>query len=292
MLKQRIITAVVLLVLLSAAMLASASWPLLFIFLLASSLACWEWLRLSLPAKQGFLAPPLALSLAVLLAYLSLSLLQTPQASTAAVIWRGIHVYLVPLIALAWIFGAFVLVLQGRADKIRQSFPLSVMGVLAPLVAWAALVQMYLQRGVFYVLSVLVLIWVADIAAYFAGRAWGKRKLAPRVSPGKTWAGAFGGVAGASLWVMASTYWPDSFGSDLVARWSWPGALLLAALLAAVSIMGDLFESLLKRRAGVKDSSQLLPGHGGVYDRIDALLPVAPLALLLGSTPVHPWFFA
>jgi phosphatidate cytidylyltransferase len=147
---------------------------------------------------------------------------------------------------------------------------------------WAALAHLYSSRSASYVLSLLILIWVADIAAYFAGKAFGKNKLAPRISPGKTLEGAAAGVIGVFIWVLGcALFWPHSFGSALVNKWSWFGAGLLAILLAVVSIAGDLFESLLKRRAGVKDSSQLLPGHGGVYDRIDAVVAVVPLAYLL-----------
>jgi len=124
------------------------------------------------------------------------------------------------------------------------------------------------------------------VAAYFTGRAFGKRKLAPKVSPGKTWEGALGGMAAAAIWTTATVAAPGSFGAVLAQEWSLVSVFLLSCLLAAVSVMGDLFESLLKRRAGMKDSSQLLPGHGGVYDRIDALLPVAPVALLLTGTVV------
>ncbi|MOA35419.1 Phosphatidate cytidylyltransferase [compost metagenome] len=124
---------------------------------------------------------------------------------------------------------------------------------------------------------------MADIAAYFAGRAFGKRKLAPRVSPGKTIEGAIAGVLGAVVWIGLSSLWAGSFGHALVERWTFWLALPIAALLGVVSIVGDLFESLLKRRAGRKDSSTLLPGHGGVYDRIDAILPVAPFALILSG---------
>ena len=130
----------------------------------------------------------------------------------------------------------------------------------------------------------MALIWFADIAAYFTGRAFGKRKLAPAVSPGKTWEGAVGGVVAAAIWTTATVAVPGSFGDILARQWSLPVVFLLACLLAAISVVGDLFESLLKRRAGVKDSSRLLPGHGGVYDRIDALLPVAPVAILLTGT--------
>lgn len=153
----------------------------------------------------------------------------------------------------------------------------------AAFVAWAVLAQMYIARGAAFVVSLLALVWVADIAAYFAGRAFGKRKLAPRVSPGKTIAGAVAGVLGAVVWIGLSSLWDGTYGHALVARWSFWLALPLAAALGVLSIIGDLFESLLKRRAGRKDSSALLPGHGGVYDRIDAILPVAPFALILSG---------
>ncbi len=280
MLKQRVITAIVMLAILGAAMLAPASWPLLAIFGLLSTLACWEWQRLSLPADQQRWAWPIALVTGALIAWLSLYWYGSGPAGQAADL---VYRVLVPVMTLVWLVGATALVLQGQAQHRAQTAFLCVMGVAAPLAAWASLYQLLYAKGLVYVLSVLILIWVADIAAYFSGRAFGKAKLAPRVSPGKTWAGAVGGMTAAALWMLASAAWQGSFGADLVARWGWIATAALGVVLAAISIVGDLFESLLKRRAGVKDSSQLLPGHGGVYDRIDALLPVAPLALILGG---------
>jgi phosphatidate cytidylyltransferase len=134
---------------------------------------------------------------------------------------------------------------------------------------------------------------VADIFAYFAGRAFGlkftKGKLAPAISPGKSWEGVWGGMAGvvvlALCWVAADRYFAadvPSLYSRLAGRGWW--LLLLAALfMAAMSVVGDLVESLIKRSAGAKDSSNLLPGHGGVLDRVDALLPTLPLAMMLAS---------
>src|SRR5690606_4973316 len=142
----------------------------------------------------------------------------------------------------------------------------------------------YFEYGAWCLVSMMALIWCADIAAYFTGRAIGRRKLAPSVSPGKTWEGAVGGVVAAAVWTIGTVAIPGSFGAVLAQYWSLPVVFILACLMAALSIIGDLFESLLKRRAGVKDSSRLLPGHGGVYDRIDALLPVAPVAILLTGT--------
>ncbi|UTM01220.1 MULTISPECIES: phosphatidate cytidylyltransferase [unclassified Alcaligenes] len=284
MLKQRVITALILLVILGAAMLVPVRWPLLAIFVLMSTLACWEWERLSLTQEQQRWAWPLAMLNGALMLWLSVHWYHTgPQGQAADLVYRG----LVPLMAVLWVVGATGLVLQAQATQRAQGVLLSVMGVLAPLVAWASLYLFLHTQGIVYVLSLLVLIWVADIAAYFAGRAFGKAKLAPRVSPGKTWAGALGGMVAAAAWMLISANWAGSFGADVQQRWGWVATAALGLALAALSIVGDLFESLLKRRAAVKDSSQLLPGHGGVYDRIDALLPVAPVALLLSGA----WLF-
>ena len=133
--------------------------------------------------------------------------------------------------------------------------------------------------------------WVADIGAYAAGRTFGRHKLAPTISPGKTWEGVAGGMAAvlalAALWVhLIDSRWPvdsASLYTRLVERFGWFGLVPLALLLAAFSVVGDLFESLVKRAAGAKDSSRLLPGHGGVLDRIDALLPVLPIAMAMAT---------
>ena len=123
------------------------------------------------------------------------------------------------------------------------------------------------------VLLVLVLVWIADTAAYFVGRAWGKRKLAPTISPGKSWEGAIGGVVGAAAYaIICATF---------IQGIAWPAFLAAAVLLAMVSIVGDLFESAAKRQAGVKDSGTLLPGHGGILDRIDSATAVLPVAAML-----------
>jgi len=145
--------------------------------------------------------------------------------------------------------------------------------------------------GVNFLFSVLVLVWGADVAAYFCGRIWGgrwiARKLAAAISPGKTWEGALGGLvlvmALACLWRRWETL--SQWGAlSLYGRLGEGGPFFMVvavAFLTTMSVAGDLLESLFKRAAGFKDSSQLLPGHGGVLDRIDALLPVLPLAMLL-----------
>lgn len=151
------------------------------------------------------------------------------------------------------------------------------LGALVILPTWAAMVALH-TVDTWLMLGVMALVWVADIAAYFAGRAFGRHKLAPNISPGKTWEGVAGAVVGVLVYggLVLSL---SPLGAKLPLSWPVLAALLL--VLTAVSVMGDLFESLLKRQAGIKDSSQLLPGHGGVLDRIDALTSTLPVAALI-----------
>jgi phosphatidate cytidylyltransferase len=164
------------------------------------------------------------------------------------------------------------------------------LGVLALWLAWLAVVQAR-SLGINFLLSVLTLVWAADIFAYFAGRAFGLRftrgKLAPSISPGKSWEGVWGGLAGvlclAIAWVAADRYWQADVASFYTRLYGagWWFLAIAVVFMVAMSVAGDLVESLIKRSAGVKDSSGLLPGHGGVLDRVDALLPTLPLALML-----------
>jgi phosphatidate cytidylyltransferase len=127
-----------------------------------------------------------------------------------------------------------------------------------------------------WLLGVMAMVWMADISAYFAGRKFGKNKLAPSISPGKTWEGVAGAMLGVMVYVALVMV-----GSGMTQRYS---LFLFAIVGVALSVIGDLFESAIKRQAGVKDSGTLLPGHGGLLDRIDALtstLPLAALALIL-----------
>ena len=276
MLKQRVITAIVLLAVIGLVVAASSPWPFLLFLAIACACACWEWLRLTAGPTPAVavLTGGVLFIVALLQTWLWLGQSQpdTVPMMVAVTVSAAIWVVVVP-----------VVVVRGDASAAPQSLAWSIFGPVTLYATWAALALLFLKHGAGYVLSLLVLVWVADIAAYFAGRAFGRHKLAPRVSPGKTVEGAIAGVLGVVAWVLVSANWDSTFGASLVARWSWPGAAGLAAVLAAVSILGDLFESLLKRRAGVKDSSGLLPGHGGVYDRIDAVVAVVPLAVLLVS---------
>ena len=148
-------------------------------------------------------------------------------------------------------------------------------GSVLILPAWMALLQLR-QAGPLTLLAIMAVVWLADIGAYFFGRLLGKHKLAPNISPGKTWEGAFGGVfAVLAYGLLLSPHLPATLAGNL------PLLAVLLSVLAAISILGDLFESLLKRQAGLKDSSNVLPGHGGVLDRIDSLTSTLPLVALV-----------
>ena len=145
-------------------------------------------------------------------------------------------------------------------------------GMVAISFAWISLTRMTLGvlHGNFWVLYTLLIVWVADSGAYFVGRRWGVAKLVPRISPGKTWAGLWGGLAASALLAIVFAYF---FGLP-IAR-----LLLLTVVVAGYSVVGDLTESLCKRFAGLKDSGNLIPGHGGMLDRFDSLLAAAPCLL-------------
>lgn len=282
MLGQRIITAAVLLAVLALTLALANPWWFVALLALGAACAAWEWLRLTVRQPlSGALCVGLAAALLAAMLAMAQAWIQGGVSGLRLEVWVGY--WLTPAVVAVWLLGAGTAVARGRADAPAASLGWTLFAIPAVLAAWSVLALMYLSRGGAYVVSLLALVWVADIAAYFAGRAFGKRKLAPRVSPGKTVAGAVAGVLGAVAWIALSSQWDGTYGQALVERWSWWLALPAAALLGVVSIVGDLFESLLKRRAGRKDSSALLPGHGGVYDRIDAILPVAPLALLMSG---------
>lgn len=278
MLGQRVITALVLLALLLPALFAASPLPFALFTGVLISAAGWEWARLNGATSTG-----LAVASGALLAGLcGASLLRLPQMGQAGGLWG--------LGTLGWIIGGALVLRAGPAGWAKWP-PLVrwAMGLGLLWLAWLALAQAR-AIGINFLLSVLCVVWVADIGAYFCGRAFGRNKLAPTISPGKSWEGVYGGVAGVLLLAMGWIALEGQFnlGSASVFKLlqqllGWGGLLLAALLLAALSVVGDLFESLVKRAAGVKDSSGLLPGHGGVLDRVDALLPVLPAALALIS---------
>ncbi|MBB5203755.1 phosphatidate cytidylyltransferase [Inhella inkyongensis] len=274
MLKQRVITAVVLLALLAAVLGSAQAWPFALFAALTVSLAGWEWARLN-GWQQG---RAIALG-AVVLGVNAGAVWALPVIPQA--FWQ--------LVLPIWVMGG-AWALRGAApgwSRLPQSLRL-VVGPLLLLPAGLALVT-WKSLGLNALLSVMCLVWAADVFAYFGGRAMGRRKLAPAISPGKSWEGVWSGMVGVAIVAVFWSQWIDvqpwvdgpSLYGLLNQRLGWLGAGLALLVLTALSVVGDLFESLVKRAAGAKDSSQLLPGHGGVLDRIDALLPVLPVALAL-----------
>lgn len=231
-------------------------------------------------------------------AWESFRLFQVRQAIPGAAIWTAAFVYLLlkgdpesgrllfMLSAAIWMIRLIPSLKFGLPplDALGNRLLNGIYGI-AILACFLAIVALF-QRSPVYLLSVMAIVWIADIGAYFSGKAFGKRKLAPTISPGKSWEGAVGGWLAVLFITAASTFHPllaDTFAPEVLARWGWGGFFVVMTLMVAASIVGDLFESQLKRRAGMKDSSNLLPGHGGVLDRIDALIPTLPLAALLGA---------
>jgi phosphatidate cytidylyltransferase len=274
MLKQRIITALALLLVLLPALFHSDSRFLAFIGLILIGAAVWEWSRLN-QLNQFH---------SVFWAFLSAGLCAVAY-GTDTIVSLGASFWL--LISASWVlFGSFYL--QGGQVRwqtthrgIRQ-----LIGLCILISSWLALYQLKLM-GTNFLLSVLLLVWVADISAYFAGRRWGRHKLAPHISPGKSWEGLIGGVIGvfflSIMWLYLDDVFPilqESVFQKLHAH-GWLMFVTSILFLTLMSVMGDLVESMVKRSAGAKDSSRLLPGHGGVLDRLDAMLPVLPIAMML-----------
>ena len=176
------------------------------------------------------------------------------------------------VIAPAWLYFGW---------RIESKIVLTLVGWLALTATWVAVVQLQ-TRSPALLLALMAIVWIADSAAYFAGRRFGKRKLAPAISPGKTWEGVYGGLIAVAVYALALL--PFAEGAGYSAPMLAPSAIVWVALvlgLAGLSVVGDLFESQLKRHRGVKDSGKLLPGHGGVLDRIDALMAALPPAALI-----------
>jgi phosphatidate cytidylyltransferase len=264
LLRSRITTALVLapLVILAIYLLPLPAFAT--VFWLIAALGAFEWAGLA--RLDGRLARALYVAA---LAALALVTWYSP-AYWPHILWLG---------SAFWVAAAVVVVVYPSSGALI-GHPLVIVpaGLLVTWVAWLALVVIRDQpAGATWVLWLMLLVWSADIGAYFAGRRFGRVKLAPHVSPGKTWEGVFGGVL-LSLAVTLLMLW--SMGA--MALWWVPVVLLLAA----VSVFGDLFESVLKRQRGVKDSGSLLPGHGGVLDRIDSLVAVLPVFALLLSLAV------
>lgn len=280
MLKQRVITAIVLLLILLPAMFYSDPGPFCVISILLIAAGAWEWAKLMGYKKSTSLICGFVCA-GVCVAIWRLGALEqsTPQ------LWK--------IAGALWVLvGAWVLRGGVAAWSVHRPVIRLLSGLVALSLAWLAVAQAKII-GTNYLLSILVLVWAADIGAYFAGRSLGgrfiHRKLASGISPGKSWEGVIGGMASvlilSFIWRWADAAWmvqPPSLYSQVGLKGEW-FLFIAMVFMAAMSVVGDLFESLVKRSAGVKDSSGLLPGHGGVLDRIDALLPALPLAMMLYS---------
>jgi phosphatidate cytidylyltransferase len=266
MLRQRVLTAIVLVPLLLACLflLPNIVWALLMV--IPAALGALEWSRLVGFRRRGcviFVAAMVVTCLGFVVLGAS-----PPLASYAAD--ATVILYLVAL--LFWAIAAPLWLFAGW--RATQPLLLAVVGwiVLAP--AWLAIVS--LQKSATLLLAVLLAVWIADIAAYFAGRRFGRRKLAPQISPGKTWEGVIGAFVAVLVYGCAMSFLLQLSGN----RYDRAVMMIFFAALTVLSIIGDLFESWIKRVAGVKDSGSLLPGHGGILDRIDSLTAALPFAAL------------
>ena len=208
---------------------------------------------------------------------LYLSLLAALMVSAVSYLpdFQMLPVWLMPLTVAWWVVATGLVVLYPRsaAPWTRHYITLALMGVLCLVPCWIAInhIRSSFNNGHNTLLFVFLLIWAADSGAWFAGKKWGRTRLLPAVSPGKTREGLLGGLLASFCLVLLALY--GSHAPGMV----WPGAILLCMVTVVFSVMGDLFESMLKREAGLKDSGSLLPGHGGLLDRIDSLLAAAPV---------------
>lgn len=262
---KRIITAVVLAPLTLASIWLLPSSGVAILFAIVMMLGAIEWARLiglRWPMQQlAYLLGLLLLMLAGWFVYRS-SLPKEPVILLATLWWFS---------SLAWLRRFS----QGKGASLASPRVAGVVGYVVLVLAWYALLVLHgLAKGPYFVTLLLLVVWGADVGAYFAGRRFGRRKLAVQISPGKTWEGVVGGLllavlAGVVLHLLLGPAWLSLY-----------GLLPLLVLTVLFSIVGDLFESMLKRQYGAKDSGNLLPGHGGVLDRIDSLTAAAPIFVM------------
>lgn len=259
---QRLLTAAILIPLVVWGVLAAPTPVFAAVMAAVVLLGAWEWRRfagLTTAGGIGLVAGAGAM-MALLWQGLWATGLTWPTVLLPALLWW--------LLALHWV-RHYPQLNWGRSNAVRL-----MVGALVLLPCWVAVVALHARgvQGPEYLLYLMVLIWTADSGAYFAGRRWGRRKLAPAVSPGKTIEGLWGALATSMVWASIGLYWLE------------PGLPVLFVLLSLVtvlfSVLGDLAESMFKRMVGLKDSGQILPGHGGVLDRIDSLTAAAPVFVL------------
>lgn len=287
MLKQRIITALVLLPLAMVLLFYPGLKVFSLILVPIFGVIAWEWSRLlqtNVVIKTLFIVIVL---LALGGVYYWLNQREFFDSPVIPVNWTEIHPFKLLMVSvMAWIVAFVLILLYPRAGRVwlRGPWLRALFGLVFLVSAWLAIVMIrstdIVQNhyyGGWLLLLMFVVIWGADVGAYVFGKTLGKHKLAPVVSPNKTWEGAIGGLVTATALSTLAAYF---IGLSFSLAWF----ALLAVILVAVSVIGDLFESMLKRQANIKDSSQILPGHGGLLDRLDSTLSVAPffvVALLI-----------
>jgi phosphatidate cytidylyltransferase len=229
--------------------------------------ASWEWTALAgfnRPLRWAFAG--IVLVSAILTGYAGRGVIpQLLPAGGAPIYAAGLAFWI--LVAVPWL---------ARGWCVKSPVVMGIAGWFVLVPAWLALAQ--LQSEPEKLLALLGIVWISDTAAYGAGRAWGTHKLAPGISPGKTWEGIAGAAAAVAVYYVALSFATPDWG-----WWNGIGGAILFAGVALAGVLGDLFESWIKRQAGVKDSGMLLPGHGGVLDRIDSMTSSLPLAALLLS---------
>jgi phosphatidate cytidylyltransferase len=272
MLRQRLITAAVLVTLFVIAVLVLPGAGLALLLALVTLMAAREWAMLS-GLEHGF---RLAYCVAVGALLLSGWLLRDWSIGVVSVLGAATLFW---LLAPLWLRRY-----AGNPARLDPHWAWGWIGLLLLPATWLALVQLHRHpdSGPLLVLFLFVMIWLADSGAYFAGKRWGRKKLAPRISPGKTREGVAGALGVTLLLAVAAASGFTATGTAALAF------VLLCLVTVSYSIVGDLFESMLKRQRGVKDSGRLLPGHGGVLDRVDSLIAAAPL-FVLGLSWLMPW---
>ncbi len=286
MLRTRVITALVLVAVLLAVTLWSSPFQFAVFVSVVLALGVLEWTRLmglTNPVQRG------GYMLLVLAGMAGLAVAMGLQPSALA-LERSVVLAVTGGGVLFWCMAAFLVMSFPATQALWSTGPrTALMGLFTLLPVWCALIQLkYLNNAGYLVLAVIALVSIADIGAYFVGRAWGRSKLAPLVSPGKSWAGFWGGMCASAL-LACLLLIPVNTLVEPLNPLAVTLLLLTAVVVAVFSVFGDLFESMLKRSQGMKDSGNLLPGHGGVLDRIDSLTAAAPVFVFLLLLAFGEW---
>lgn len=287
MLRERLITAAVLVVILIVLLSLEQRIYFALFCVLASGITLAEWWRISMNPSHTKLGYAVAALMTLGVGVTLYSMLSALPAANSAVQLASDPLLNPTLIfailsTVVWLF-VVPFILKKAQTQVREHILFNSLFGLVTVAATALSLVLFVQYlGPWFLLSYFILIWCADSFAYFGGRYFGGAKLAPAISPGKTRSGAICGVAAATIWLLLSAYIsPSSFGGILLANSHFLLVLVAGIVLSLYSIVGDLYESLMKRRAGLKDSSNILPGHGGVWDRLDSALVVTPMTFLL-----------